>query len=130
MDFVIGFFCEVFHLSFTLGQHGKSRRLHSPDGQLLSVLNRKKSCGIDTDKPIGFGTTLCGRIKTVIIAPGAKIVKAITDSAIFHRTDPQAKHGFLALGKLVCHTKNGFSLTPCIASVDNALHILSVHEFF
>ena len=130
MDFVISFLCEILNLSFSLGEHGKGRCLHSSDSQLLSVLNRKQSGGIDTHKPVCFGTALCRTVKAVIIAPGAKILKTVTNGTILHRTDPQTEHGFSALGKLVGHTEDRLSLTSCIASVDNTFNILSVHELF
>ena len=67
-------------------------------------------------------------IQGFIIGAGAQVRKALPDSAVLHRGNPEAKDRLAAAGHFIHQTEDQFPFTPGITGIDDGIHIGAVHQ--
>ena len=92
------------------------------------IEDREKACGIDPHQPVRFLAAECGLIQGFIIGAGAQIRKALPDSAVLHRRNPETEDRLAAAGHFIHQTEDQFPFTPGVTGVDDGIHIGAVHQ--
>ncbi|CAB4879182.1 unannotated protein [freshwater metagenome] len=54
------------------------------------------------------------------------MTKRILDRCLSHRGEPEALNGKIALGLVVTESKDQLALSPCVASVDDSVDVVSL----
>ena len=125
---MIFFFVEQRDLRVTLRQHCQCGGLNTAHIQGTVIENGEKTSGVDPHQPIRFLTAEGRLIQGFIIGAGAQVRKALSDSTVLHRGNPEAKDRLAAAGHFIHQTEDQLSLTPGITGIDNGIHIGAVHQ--
>ena len=108
---------EGVNLGFPLDDEGQRRGHDAPDVEGTVVQHGKQSCGVDPHQPVCLGAAE-GRIpQAVIIGTGAQVCKALPNSGILHRGNPEPLHGFAASRQLIDTAENQFALASGICRI-------------
>ena len=67
-------------------------------------------------------------IQGFIISAEAQIRKALPDSAVLHRGNPETKDRLAASGHFIHQPEDQFPFTPGITGIDDGIHIGAVHQ--
>ena len=67
-------------------------------------------------------------IQGFIIGAGAQVRKALPDSAVLHRGNPEAKDRLAAAGHFIHQTEDQLPFAPGVTGIDNGIHIGAVHQ--
>ena len=125
---MIFFLVEQCDLCVTLRQHCQCGCLHTAHAQGAVIEDREKSGGIDPHQPIRFLAAECGLIQDFIIGAGAQIRKALPDSAVLHRGNPETEDRLAASGHFIHQTEDQLTFTPSVTGIDDGIHIGAVHQ--
>ena len=125
---MIFFFVEQRDLRVTLRQHCQCGRLHTTHIQGAVIENGEKACGVDPHQPIRFLAAEGGLIQGFIIGAGAQVRKALPDSAVLHRRNPETEDRLVASSHFIHQPEDQLTFTSGVAGIDNGIHIGSVHQ--
>ena len=125
---MIFFFVEQRDLRVTLRQHCQRGRLNTAYIQGAVIEDGEKARGIDPHQPIRFLAAECGLIQGFIIGAGAQIRKALPDSAVLHRGNPETEDRLAAAGHFIHQTEDQLTFTPGVTGIDDGIHVGSVHQ--
>ena len=67
-------------------------------------------------------------IQCFIIGAGAQVRKALSDSAVLHRGNPEAKDRLAASSHFIHQSENQLPFTSGVTGIDNGIHIGAVHQ--
>ena len=125
---MIFFLVEQRDLRVTLRQHCQRGRLNTAHIQGTVIENGEKARGVDPHQPVRFLAAECGLIQGFIIGAGAQVRKALSDSAVLHRGNPEAKDRLAASSHFIHQSEDQFPFTPGVTGIDNGIHIGAVHQ--
>ena len=125
---MIFFLMEQCDLCVTLRQHCQRGRLHTTHIQGSVIEDREKSGGIDPNQPVCFLAAESRLIQGFIIGAGAQIRKALPDSAVLHRGNPETEDRLAAVSHFIHQTEDQLTFTPGVTGIDNGIHIGAVHQ--
>ena len=125
---MIFFLVKQRDLCVTLRQHCQRGRLNTAYIQGAVIEDGEKARGIDSHQPIRFLAAECGLIQGFIIGAGEQIRKALPDSAVLHRRNPETEDRLAAAGHFIHQTEDQLALSPGVAGVDDLRYILPCHE--
>ena len=125
---MIFFFVEQCDFFVTLGKHGKSRRLDTAHIQGAVIENGEKARGVDPHQPIRFLAADGRLIQGFIIGAGAQVRKALPDSAVLHRRNPETKNWLAATGHFIHQPEDQLTFTPGVTGIDNGIHVGAIHQ--
>jgi hypothetical protein len=125
---MIFLFEEERNLCVTLRQHCQRGRLHTAHIQGAVIENGEKTSGVDPHQPIRFLAAEGRLIQGFIIGAGAQIRKALPDSAVLHRRNPETKNWLAASSHFIHQPEDQLPFTPGITGIDNGIHIGAVHQ--
>ena len=125
---MILFLVKQRDLRVTLRQHCQCGRLNTAHIQGTVIENGEKSRSIDPHQPVRFLAAECGLIQGFIIGAGAQIRKALPDSAVLHRRNPETEDRLAAAGHFIHQTEDQLTFTPGITGIDDGIHIGAIHQ--
>ena len=125
---MIFFLVEQRDLCVTLRQHCQRRRLHTAHIQGAMIEDGEKACGIDPHQPIRFLAAEGRLIQGFIISAGAQIRKALPDSAVLHRRNPETEDRLVASSHFIHQPEDQLTFTPGVTGIDNGIHIGAIHQ--
>ena len=67
-------------------------------------------------------------IQGFIIGTGTQIRKALPDSAVLHRGNPEPKNRLAAAGHFIHQTEDQLPFPPGVTGIDDSIHVGSVHQ--
>ena len=124
---MIFFLVEQRDLRVTLRQHCQCGGLNTAHIQGTVIENGEKARGVDSHQPIRFLAAEGRLIQGFIVGAGAQIRKTLSDSAVLHRGNPEAKNRLAAAGHFIHQTEDQFPFTPGVTGIDDGIHVGSVH---
>ena len=125
---MIFLFVEQRDLCVTLRQHCQRGRLNTAHIQGAVIENGEKTSGVDPHQPIRFLAAEGRLIQGFIIGAGAQIRKALPDSAVLHRRNPETEDRLAAAGHFIHQTEDQLPFTPGVTGIDDGIHIGAVHQ--
>ena len=125
---MIFFLVEQRDLRVTLRQHCQCGGLNTAHIQGAVIENGEKARGVDPHQPIRFLAAECGLIQGFIIGAGAQVRKALSDSAVLHRGNPEAKDRLAAAGHFIHQPEDQLSLTSGVTGIDDGIHVGAIHQ--
>ena len=125
---MIFFFVEQRDLRVTLRQHCQCGGLNTAHIQGAVIENGEKARGVDPHQPIRFLAAEGRLIQGFIIGAGAQVRKALSDSAVLHRRNPETKNWLAASSHFIHQPEDQLTFTPGITGIDNGVHIGAVHQ--
>ena len=125
---LIFFLVKQRDLCVTLRQHCQCGGLNTAHIQGTVIENGEKARGVDSHQPIRFLAAEGRLIQGFIVGAGAQIRKTLSDSAVLHRGNPEAKDRLAAAGHFIHQTEDQFPFTPGITGIDDGIHIGAVHQ--
>jgi len=125
---MIFLFVEQCDLCVTLRQHCQRGCLHTAHIQGTVIENGEKARSVDPHQPVRFLAAEGGLIQCFIIGAGAQIRKALPDSAVFHRRNPEAENRLVASSHFIHQSEDQLPFTPGVTGIDNGIHIGAVHQ--
>ena len=125
---MILFLVKQRDLRVTLRQHCQCGRLNTAHIQGAVIENGEKARGIDPHQPIRFLAAEGRLIQSFIIGAGAQIRKALPDSAVLHRGNPETEDRLAAAGHFIHQTEDQLSLTSGVTGIDDGIHVGAVHQ--
>ena len=125
---MILFLVKQRDLRVTLRQHCQCGGLNTAHIQGAVIENGEKASGVDPHQPIRFLAAECRLIQGFIISAGAQIRKALPDSAVLHRGNPETKDRLAASGHFIHQSENQLPFTPGVTGIDDGIHIGAVHQ--
>jgi len=125
---VVFLFLKEHNLSVTLCQHCQGRCLYPSHIQGFMVEDRKKTGGVNTDQPVRLRTAQGRMVQRFIAAARLQVGKALPDSRILHRGNPEPPDRFCAAGHFHRQTEDQFSLTPGVTAVHQLRHVRALHQ--
>ena len=124
---MIFFFVEQRDLRVTLCQHCQCGGLNTAHIQGAVIENGEKARGVDPHQPIRFLAAEGRLIQGFIIGAGAQIRKALPDSAVLHRGNPETEDRLAVAGHFIHQTEDQLTFTPGVTGIDDGIHVGSVH---
>jgi len=124
---MIFFFVEQRDLRVTLRQHCQCGGLNTAHIQGAVIENGEKARGVDSHQPIRFLAAQGRLIQGFIIDAGAQIRKALPDSAVLHRGNPETEDRLAAAGHFIHQTEDQLTFTPGVTGINDGIHVGSVH---
>ena len=125
---MIFFFAEQRDLRVTLRQHCQRRCLHTAHIQGTVIENGEKSRSIDPHQPVRFLAAEGRLIQGFIIGAGAQIRKALPDSAVLHRRNPETEDRLAAASHFIHQTEDQLAFTPGVTGIDDVIHVGAIHQ--
>ena len=125
---MILFLVKQRDLRVTLRQHCQCGGLNTAHIQGAVIENGEKARGVDPHQPIRFLAAEGRLIQGFIIGAGAQVRKALPDSAVLHRGNPEAKDRLAAAGHFIHQTEDQLPFAPGVTGIDNGIHIGAVHQ--
>ena len=125
---MIFFFVEQRDLRVTLRQHCQCGRLNTAHIQGTVIENGEKSRSIDPHQPVRFLAAEGRLIQGFIIGAGAQIRKALPDSAVLHRGNPETEDRLAAAGHFIHQTEDQLTFTSGVAGIDDGIHVGAIHQ--
>ena len=125
---MIFFLVKQRDLCVTIRHHCQCGGLNTAHIQGTVIENGEKSRSIDPHQPVRFLAAECGLIQGFIIGAGAQIRKALPDSAVLHRRNPETEDRLAAAGHFIYQTEDQLTFTPGVTGIDNGIHIGAVHQ--
>ena len=125
---MIFFLVEQRDLRVTLRQHCQCGGLNTAHIQGAVIENGEKARGVDPHQPIRFLAAECGLIQGFIIGAGAQIRKALPDSAVLHRRNPETEDRLAATSHFIHQTEDQLAFTPSVTGIDDGIHVGAIHQ--
>ena len=125
---MILFLVKQRDLRVTLRQHCQCGCLNTAHIQGTVIENGEKSRSIDPHQPVRFLAAEGRLIQGFIIGAGAQIRKALPDSAVLHRGNPETEDRLAASSHFIHQTEDQLPFTPGVTGIDNGIHIGAVHQ--
>ena len=125
---MIFFLVKQRDLRVTLRQHCQCGGLNTAHIQGAVIENGEKARGVDPHHPIRFLAAEGRLIQGFIIGAGAQIRKALPDSAVLHRGNPETEDRLAAAGHFIHQTEDQLTFTPGVTGIDDGIHIGAVHQ--
>ena len=130
MKVIVFLFLEMGNLFSPFHQHCQRGRLYPSHHQAFKIFCGKSSGGVHPNEPVRFCTADRRFIEVLILCAVLQMGKALLDSSIFHRADPDPLNGKMAPGQFIDPSKDQFPLPPGITAVYHIIHIFPVQQFF
>ena len=125
---MILFLVKQRDLRVTLRQHCQCGCLNTAHIQGTVIENGEKSRSIDPHQPVRFLAAEGRLIQGFIIGAGAQIRKALPDSAVLHRGNPETEDRLAAAGHFIHQTEDQLAFTPSVTGIDDGIHVGAVHQ--
>ena len=126
-QYPVGLGLEVLDFLLTVHDERQGGRLHTTDGQYLTVLTVLKCVqagGVHAQQPVANGTAQACQIEWLVIALILQTGKTLLDGLVGHRRNPQSLNGAGGLGLLHHPSLDEFSLLSGVATVYNTIGFL------
>jgi hypothetical protein len=124
---MILFLVKQRDLRVTLRQHCQCGCLNTAHIQGTVIENGEKSRSIDPHQPVRFLAAEGRLIQGFIIGAGAQTRKALSDSAVLHRGNPETEDRLAATSHFIHQTEDQLAFTPSVTGIDDGIHVGSVH---
>ena len=125
---MIFFLVEQRDLRVTLRQHCQCGGLDTPHIQGAVIENGEKTGGVDSHQPIRFLAAEGRLIQGFIVGTGTQIRKALPDSAVLHRGNPETENRLVASGHFIHQPEDQLTFTSGVTGIDNGIHVGAVHQ--
>ena len=126
-QYPVGLGLKVLDLLLTVHDERQGWRLHTTDGQHLTVLTVLKCVqtgGVHTQQPVANGAAQACQVQGLVIALILQAGKTLLDGFVGHRRNPQSLNGAGGLGLLHYPSLDKLSLLTGVATVHDTIGLL------